>query len=29
MIRGGHDFTLSRRIATMAPGDSTDLLSDD
>lgn len=28
MIRGGHDFTLSRRIATMAPGDATDELSD-
>jgi regulatory protein len=28
MIRGGHDFTLSRRIATMAPGEATDDLSD-
>ncbi|MGY4396926.1 regulatory protein [Sphingomonas sp. UYAg733] len=29
MIRGGHDFTLSRRIATMAPGgDVGDLSSD-
>jgi len=29
MIRGGHDFTLSRRIATMAPGASVDDLSHD
>ena len=26
MIRGGHDFTLSRRIASMAPGEDTDQL---
>ena len=26
MIRGGHDFTLSRRIASMAPGDDFDTL---
>ncbi|WP_345940665.1 RecX family transcriptional regulator [Sphingomonas sp. So64.6b] len=29
MIRGGHDFTLSRRIATMAPGDNVADLSRD
>ncbi len=29
MIRGGHDFTLSRRIATMAPGESVGDLSQD
>ncbi|WP_082006268.1 regulatory protein RecX [Sphingomonas sp. ERG5] len=27
MIRGGHDFTLSRRIASMAPGEDVDNLS--
>jgi regulatory protein len=26
MIRGGHDFTLARRIASMAPGEDTDQL---
>ncbi len=26
MIRGGHDFGLARRIATMAPGDDVDAL---
>jgi regulatory protein len=26
MIRGGHDFGLARRIASMAPGESTDAL---
>lgn len=26
MIRGGHDFTLSRRIAAMAPGDDIETL---
>ena len=26
MIRGGHDFTLSRRIASMAPGEDIDQL---
>jgi regulatory protein len=25
MIRGGHDFTLSRRIASMAPGEDFEL----
>lgn len=29
MIRGGHDFGLARRIATMAPGDDITLLVDD
>jgi len=29
MIRAGHDFTLSRRIATMAPGESIEDLSHD
>ncbi|MGH6614912.1 regulatory protein RecX [Sphingomonas sp.] len=29
MIRGGHDFALSRRIATMAPGEDIDTLSRD
>lgn len=29
MIRGGHDFGLSRRIATMAPGDDVASLVDD
>ena len=28
MIRAGHDFALSRRIATMAPGDDIGILSD-
>lgn len=28
MIRGGHDFGLARRIATMAPGEDVDQLRD-
>lgn len=29
MIRGGHDFGLARRIATMAPGDDITSIDDD